>query len=406
MKVNATIQVNGRPLRRAYVEHLVWGVGTGMYITDLDGRIQDNNSEPGVESATANADIRIICQNPVARVLDGNLANIGVYQDKSIDDGDTVNLNTNAEQDDYYAILNRLHLAYEVVFRHLSFFRNLSDRNFPLGRKSTLRETRDQGKRIDVIYPDYSLATLAWVEPKRLLDNFPLMHFKVRTDDGRLLGDDGERPTLIPHELAHALHFSFLTEEQRGRAQDRYLDFILAGLFTGVWATHSFELQTTPEVAYIEAVGIFSERFHDFIRVRQDLDSTLINPDPITTAIRDEFLEAEWMNVTTTSFPRLGRLFRLVAGIGLSLSPRARRFLVQITRIFRRPEVVGGDVEGAVYSAIFVDFASAVGLDFAASSYFEANAVTIDEYQQFIDDQHPEHSTALDRALSFWGIGE
>ena len=218
MKVNATIHVNGRPLRRAYVEHLVWGVGTGMYITDLEGRIRDGASVLGIESATPNADIRIICQNPIARVLDGNLANIGVYQDKAIDDGDTVNLNTNAEQDDYYVLLNGLQLAYEVVFRDLNFFRSLSNRNFPLGRKSTLRATRDQAKRIDAIYPDYSVALLSWVEPKRLADNFPLMHFKDRTSEGRLFGDQGARPTLIPHELAHALHFSFLTESQRGRA--------------------------------------------------------------------------------------------------------------------------------------------------------------------------------------------
>jgi hypothetical protein len=180
MRVKATIQVNGRPLRRAYVEHIVLGVGTNMYMTDLEGHIRDNNFDEGIDSITPNADIRIICQNPIVRVNDGDNLNIGVYQDKSITDGATVNLNINSEQDDYYAILNRAELAYEVVFQPLSFFANQPAPEFPLGRKASLRETRDQAKRIDLTYPDYSVAALAWVEPKRLVDNFPLMHIKRR----------------------------------------------------------------------------------------------------------------------------------------------------------------------------------------------------------------------------------
>ncbi len=70
----------------------------------------------------------------------------------------------------------------------------------------------------------------------------------------------------------------------------------------------------------------------------------------------------------------------------------------------RRPNVTGGDVEGAVYSAIFVDFARSVGLDFAASSYFEANAITFGQYITFMNDQHPEHEATLERIRNFWGL--
>ena len=189
MRVKAIIKVNGKPLRRAYVEHLVFGVGTEMYMTDLDGHIRDVNFDEGIDSLTSNVDIRIICQNPVVRVLDGNLANIGVFQDKNVSDGGAVNLTTSAEQVDHFEILNRVHITYELVFRPLSFFQNFPDPDFPLGRQQSLRDTRDQSKRIDLIYPDHFPSTLSFVEPKRLGDNFPLMHIKDRATEHRLFGD-------------------------------------------------------------------------------------------------------------------------------------------------------------------------------------------------------------------------
>jgi hypothetical protein len=74
-------------------------------------------------------------------------------------------------------------------------------------------------------------------------------------------------------------------------------------------------------------------------------------------------------------------------------------------RLLRRPTVTGGDVEGAVYTAIFLDFAALVGLDLAASSYFAANALTIGQYREFIAANHPEHLAALDTVRDFWGCG-
>lgn len=378
-----------------------------MYMTDLEGKIRDDNFDEGIESLVPQADIRIICQNPVLRVNDGDNLNIGVYQDTSISNGDTINLNLNSEQDDYYAILNRAHLAYEIVFRPLSFFANQPSPDFPLGRKSSLRETRDQAKRIDLVYPDYSVAQLAWVEPKRLIDNFPLMHIKRRDIDPRLFGEGGHDPILIPHELAHALHFSSLSEAQRGRAQDKYAEFILTSPVSGVGPFHAFDERTTPEVAYIEAGGIFSENLMEFLRARQPGASTLVRPETITRSLQSEFLHSEWMRLTRNPFRILDsrpplplplpRLPRNDFSPTQTSSPSRNRFL-------RRPTVTGGDVEGAVYSAIFVDFASAVGLDLAASSYFAANAITFGEYRTYINSQFPEHSQALEQARRFWGL--
>lgn len=417
MRVKATVEVNGRPLRRAYVEHLVWGVGTEMYMTDLEGKIRDKDFNEGIDSGTGNADIRVICQNPIVRVLDGNKFNIGVYQDKSIVDDDTVNLNTNAEQDDYYEVLNRAQLAYEVVFQPLSFFQGLDDPDFPLGRKPSLRTTRDQAKRIDLSYPDGFPSPLTFVEPKRLGDNFPLMHIKNHEDERRLFGEDGSKPTLIPGELAHALHFSHLSEAQRGTAQDKYIEFLVGDVLAGGPGTHDFTIRTTAEVAYIEAADWFGTGFNEFMRERQGGTSSLVTPEPITSEIRAEFVDSEWKRLTTSVFAGvLSILLRFASGGGkrnrsfrgrwwrLNSAPGLKMLRSKLERFLIRPIVTGGDVEGAVYGAIFVDFARFVGLDFAASSYFKANALTFGQYRTFINDHHPEHAARLETVRVFWGL--
>lgn len=119
-RLNVTVQVNGRPLHRAYVEHNVLGIGTEIYMTDEQGRVRDENGDLGIDSWTRHADICILCQNLVVKVLDGKTPGfpLAVYQDKSgVRDGSVVNLNTNTEQDDHYEVLNRYLLVYDTIFR-------------------------------------------------------------------------------------------------------------------------------------------------------------------------------------------------------------------------------------------------------------------------------------------------
>ena len=412
MQVRATIRVDGRPLAQAYVEHIVAGVGTTIYMTDSDGSIRSDSFDEGIDSFTANADIRILCQNPVLRVVDGALANIGVYQDKSgITDGDIVNLNTNTEQHDHYSILDRAWRSYRAVYRPLSFFQDLPHPDFPLGRGSDLRISKDRARRIDLSYPDGFPSPLAFVEPTRLLDGYPLMHIKNRTSDGRLFGETDarspnvpQRPTLIPGELAHGLHFSQLSEEQRGRAQNKYMEFIGSELFAGRAGTHAFTQRTSAIVAFIEALDHYGTRFSEFLRARQG--GGLLSPEPPTSQVQREFVEAEWLRLTSL-LP--GRFSTCNLAPPIPLTPPATPLEVfgrirALQRFLRRPCVTGGDVEGAVYAAIFVDFALSVGLDFAASSYFRANAVTFGEYRTFINENHPEHAGTLERARRFWRL--
>lgn len=84
--LQVTVQVLGNPLGNAYVEHLVAGVGQDqMYMTDRLGRVCSQAGDPGIIAFTGNADIRILCQNSVVKVLDGNTPGpLAVNQDKSV----------------------------------------------------------------------------------------------------------------------------------------------------------------------------------------------------------------------------------------------------------------------------------------------------------------------------------
>ena len=408
MALRATIQVNGRPLRRAYVEHRYFG-GARMYMTDEEGRFRQGD---GIDTDSAEADIRIFCQNPVARVVDGDFANLGVKQDRKVRDGEVVDLNLNSHQDDYYAILNRLQIAYEVVFRPLPYFQSLPNPNFPLGRASTLRITRDQHKRIDVVYPDHSVSPRAWVEPKRLLDYYPLMHLPHRTTEpgNKLFGESGAQPTLISSELAHALHFSTLTFDQRGQVQGAYLQYITSDLVAGGDGSHTLYKRTSPQVAFIEALDWFSNTFHEFLRQHQGGSSTLVAPGPITAAVRREYLDFMWTSLTRSVIQRTQPLpdsaVDLAGVVPRFPIPGAAHLAETIrrSRIFRRPVVTGSDVEGAVFGAIFVDFAWAVGLPLAASIYFEAGALDFGRYQRYVNDQYPQHADRLETVREFWDL--
>jgi hypothetical protein len=404
-QLRGTIRVNGRPLRGAYVEHLVFGFGTGMYMTDNEGRVR-------IDTDSDEADIRIICQNPVARVLNGDAANIGVYQDRKIDDGDVVDLHLDSHQDDFYAILNRLKIAYEVAFRPLPYFQDLPDPDFPLGRAADLRSTRDQDKRIDVVYPDHSVSPRAWTEPRRLLDNYPLIHLPHRSTKpgNRIFGDSGAQPVLVPAELAHALHFIALTTPQRQMVQGKYLQYILGDLVSGGDGSHGLDKPTTPEVAFIEAVDWYGKTFHDFLRQRQGGTSTLVIPEPITSALQTEYIDSMWTSLTrsvVSSPPIPDSILNLVGKLErFPLPPGVDRLAELATRErrFRRPIVTGDDVEGAVFGAIFVDFAREVGLGLAASIYFEANALNFGQYWTFVDAEYPQHADALEDARIFWKL--
>lgn len=365
-----------------------------MYLTNNNGRVEDENGNPGIESVSPSADIRIHCQNTIVRVLDGARANIAVYQDKNIQDGSVVNLNTNAEQDDHYAILNRCLLVYDVVFRQFRPYSDLPDPDFPLGRAGNLRETREKNKRIEVTYPSNltRVGGLAFNEPKSLSTGFPLIHIPNRNanpDDGRLFGERGSAPTLIPSELAHALHFSRFSENDRQTIQNDYIGWFATDIANGGSARHAIGMRTSPMVAYIEALDHFSSRFAEHVRVNvQGGGSTLLTQQEMTLEIRQEFFRAE-----VAGTPADG-----VAVCTLDASNR----IVPSGAVLRR-----SDDEGSVFGCIFVDFARRAGLRTAVNAYLmsaASGAMSFGEYRNWVRDNRPQRLADLEAARSTWGV--
>jgi hypothetical protein len=396
-RLKVTVRVNGNALRRAYVEHLVFGVGAGMYMTDDAGRVRDNAGDLGIDSATPNADIRIWCQNSVARVLDGRLGGIAVSQDKGIVNNSIVNLNTNAEQDDYYAILNRALLAYDVIFRQFRPFSNLDEPDFPLGRRQRLSDTKGQQERIEISYPSpLTLGGLAFVEPKSVSTGYPLLHLTDRATDGRLFGESGSAPTLLPSEMAHTLHFSRFTSARRQQIETDYIGWITNDLANGGTALHTPGAPTSPKVAYIEALDHFALSFAEFIRnFVQDGTSSRITFRDITPQHRQDFLAREVSGTPVTA-----------PGSALGGAPIAT--LSSSGSVVPNPGLVGaGDDEGAIYGCIFIDFARRVGLLSAVNAYFQSaadGAISFGGYRNWIENNRPQRLPDLEAAQATWGL--
>ncbi len=376
-QLNITIHVRGQAARRVYVEHLAFGVPIGLYITDNQGRVCDNDGNLGIGSLTANADIRILGQNSVARILQGGPAgsSLPLWVDKACTDGVVHNLNTAAEFEDHFRILNRSVAAYDNVHRQFRPFSGLADPDFPLGRKPKLDKTRDQSKRIEIVFPDQLPQPLAFSEPKSLSTGFPLIHVKTNAEDERLFGTGGQRPTIIPSELSHALHFSQFTPAGRSRITNEYVAFILSNMAGGGPGTHDIGIRTSPLVAFVEAMDHFSSRFSEFVRTGQSTESG--------AALRQAFFRAELAP----------------AGYWFSGPQVGTRTGNVVT-----PAFTGGDDEGAVYGAIFLDFSRRAGMLTAVNAYYVSGALTFGEYRNWVTANMPQHAAAINAVAQTWGL--
>lgn len=124
-------------------------------------------------------------------------------------------------------------------------------------------------------------------------------------------------------------------------------------------------------VAYIEAFGLFSQRF-----ARYQTSSAAQG-----TALHTAFVQAELQRSDT-------------ARIVTSNAPL-------------QPAFMRDDVEGAVYGAIFVHFASLTTLATAVEAFYRSEAVTFDEYHKWIHANMGQVQvivSAIDKVKSTWGM--
>lgn len=373
--VTANIAENGRPLKRVFVEHTgPFGIGSlGWALTDSNGSFTFDAGP-----LADHVDIKIHCQNSVIRVLDGSTILSPIEIKKYVGNGDSVNLNTASEKKNHFRILNAVLDVYDSVWRQFRPYNGSSKGDFPLGRKSSLRATFSDNKRIELSFPDNFPSTLAFVEPSGLSNaGFPLVHVKSQASDNRLFGSSDSDPSLLPHEIGHAMHFSALSGSTRTSIEAQYIQFILSNLHD---PTHNVTKATTPFVAFIEAVGIFSERFFFFRkRVRPDLTGVQLRQ----AFIRDELEDQTLASVLVDTYDVIGT-----------------RASGRIT-----PNLTGDNIEGAVYGAIYLDFANRVGLREAVGLVLESNATSFDEFRNFVRGKgNSGFTSAINAVRNTWGM--
>jgi hypothetical protein len=377
--VTANVKVNGRPIRQAFVEHVgPGGIGSlGWGLTNDQGSFTFD-AGPFADRV----DVRLHCQNSVLRVLDGGLAiPIPVSQTFTVGNGDTKEV---PNQRDHYRILDTCLEIYQTVWKQFRPYNRSSRGNFPLGRKANLRDTFASSKRIELSYPDLFPSERPFVEPSGLNNSgFPLAHIKDRTSNGRLFGEadataSQHDPSLLPHEMGHVFHFSTLAASTRVSIEGQYLGFILTNLAD---PTHAVNRQTTPFVAFIEAVGIFSQRFFAF--------SKLVEPTLTGVALRRAFLLDE------LGSQRLDDV----------LVDRYRSVGTRDTSGNVTPDFQGSDFEGAVYGAIYLDFANRVGLKEAVGLVLDSNATNFAELKQYVQGRgNSAWQTAISAVAATWGM--
>ncbi|KAK4624429.1 hypothetical protein CLAFUW4_05410 [Fulvia fulva] len=215
-RLTITILARNEPLRRYYVEH-IWKLA-GFIGGPIATYITDDKGEFEFDSSTHEADIRMLGQKSVTRIVEGGgaLFTADLWVDRRVEAGTTIRLDNRQEKVKHFEILNKTIELYDAVHRNFAPFSALSDTAFPLGKKATLQKTKDQVTRIETVYPDNLGQELAFVEPKSVRTGYPLIHLKGPGQGA----EDGSKP--LSRELAHALHSAQLDDDARDKVEVDY----------------------------------------------------------------------------------------------------------------------------------------------------------------------------------------
>jgi hypothetical protein len=160
------------------------------------------------------------------------------------------------------------------------------------------------------------------------------------------------------------------------------LGWIVNRISSGLPPFHGTGLATTPFIAWIEALGIFSERFYFFSRRRT----------PVLTgvALRQEFFRNELSQTpllqNLTDFIQVGRFDAVRNAVD--------------------PILTGDNVEGALYGAIFLDLARRLGLREAVGRYLNSadnNVLTFDDFRNLIIAE-TDFDADITQVARTWGL--
>ncbi|MFZ1784061.1 MAG: hypothetical protein WAU23_02570 [Ferruginibacter sp.] len=378
--VTAFITENGNPLRRAYVEHIAFGISIGIAITDNNGSFQ---FEAG--PLANQIDIRIHAQNTVVRVVNGDRFNTGISINKRVANGDQINIISTTDFWDQFRILNIMQEVYDKVWRAYVPYSRSSRGDFSLGlTNNNIRSTFASNKRIELSFPDHfnpDPNSANWVEPAGAANAMqPLMH--IRNESTATVSPLFSTPKnawgVLSHEAGHAFHFAAFPEVKRVEIETRYLAYILSHIGN---AGHDLDVATDPFIAYIEAVAEFSQRFFFFATF---IKPNLAGSDLRRAFTRDELGIHEMRDSRDINVPN----FQHVAETnGNSFTPL----------------ITGNNKEGAVYGAIFLDFGKRIGLKAAVNYVLASGATTFAEFRSHVIGKNvAAHTAAINEVRTTW----
>lgn len=357
----ATVTLDGQPLRYTFVSYHPDFEDPHYAISDGDGIARF----PNVKSSQV-IDVIVHAQNLAVRMLDGSTASSAEkslrYRNKK--SGARLNVSPRDGSFEYFAIMDRCYDVYETVFRPVAPFSGASRREYPWGgRKGEVHKLRFK-PAVDCRYPEtIAPGKLAWVQPQSVTGGRPLMHIKPQKTDNRLFGTAKRPATTIPHEYAHAVHFGLMSTIDRWLLAAKYGVWITKELVKGNSATHRTNKKTVPLIAFVEAIGIFSQRF--FLFAKQ------VRPDLSGATLRSAFVEDE-----LSGSPALAKVMPGYVKIGT----RSRSGDI-------KPHLTGSSTEGAVYGAIFLDLASRATLAEAVAMYLRCGSSDVGGYLGYASKQ-------------------
>lgn len=306
-----------------------------VYITDKNGYIQ-------LVMLKNYCTLMVYTHNSIAKVLEPTYKILlsPAYENIQINTQNNTYYLSDAKKQ--FEVLQQITETYFLAFSPCTPFNKLKNKWFPYGQKSTISQCFAKLPVISIAFPDnINIAPLSFVEPAQLINQQPLMHLK---QSWGLF--DGYRD-LIPHESAHAFHFALLPLQKRLQIEATYLAWIIGKTLKRQHAVHYTTALTTPFIAYIEAFGLFMERYVIF---KRNYPNTT-NKDNID--IDNEFIINEKNRISTTYCPNVINL-------------------------------TSANCEGAVMAALFIDFAEIVSIKTVIETYIYSQALTIFEYLQFI----------------------
>ncbi len=375
--LSGTITLDGQPLKRTFFELFVSvslpGI-TGHHRTfSIDILLTDDNGQFSAVFDTSvilkpfkfvptQLTLKIYCHNSTIRVLKAATPDEEIHVLQNMTNGGTLNLTqqTLGEFYDHFRILEQCLDVYDTVWRQFQPYSLGNRGDFPLTRKLSLAATFLESDFVTLAYPDGGPQPLAYVEPINFpRSTFPLVHIRDKSLDDRLFGANGKLATLLPHELGHAFHFSALPFATRVMIEVAYIEFLISHITEPY---HGTDLETTPFVAFVEAVGLFSERFYFY--------SKLVASNLTGDALRAAFVQDELTTQSLagrpdypdyTSVGRLDTIGFLSAG---ALKNRS--------------------IEGSVYGAIYLHLSRLLNLRGAMALVIRSRATTVTELAKYV----------------------